>query len=100
VIHFIPSNSQEWFMAVLRPFKAYTFIGFLMYHLCWLCRGPGVGEVLIAVVILYLLSVPILVAGGLVQLYFGQRKAAVPAILFAGCDVVLIAYISPALVSA
>lgn len=89
----LPSNSQEWFTALLRPFEAYTILGVLIFQVLLACRRqPGVREMAELALGLYVVSVPILLLGGLVQLGFKPRRAAKTAFLFAAADVCIIVF--------
>ena len=89
----LPSNSQEWFTALLRPFEVYTVLGILIFQVLLACRRqPGVREMAELALGLYVVSVPILLLGGLIQLGFTPRRAAKVAFFFAACDVCIILF--------
>ena len=89
----LPSNSQEWFTALLRPFEVYTFLGIFIFQVLLACRRqPGIREMAELALGLYIISVPVLLLGGLVQLGFTPRRAAKVAFLFAAIDVCIIIF--------
>ena len=53
-----------------------------------------------AIVLTYLVSALILIFGGTIQLFFKPRKAAIPAFIFAACDVLFIVYVVPDFITA
>ncbi len=90
----LPSNCQEWFTAILRPFEVYTFLGIFIFQVLMACRRqPGVREMAELALGLYIVSVPILLFGGLAQLGFTPRRAAKVTLLFAAGDVIIILYL-------
>jgi hypothetical protein len=89
----LPSTSQEWFKSFLRPFIFHTPFTFILFQHCSSFSSrthPAFGSLAEAVAVLYLVSVPVLLFGGLIQLCFKPRSAAVPALLVAVLDVVLL----------
>ena len=89
----LPSNSQEWFTSLLRPFKAYTFVGVVAFQLLLVMSGlGGVRALAEAVLYLYLLSVPVLILVGLAQLAFTPRRAALATFMFAAADLLIILF--------
>ena len=89
----LPATTQEWFQAVLRPFIFHTPFTFILFHHCSSFSGrihPVYSAMAVAIAIFYLVSVLVLLFGGLIQLCLKPRSAAIPALVVALLDVMLL----------
>jgi hypothetical protein len=92
----LPTNSQEWFTAFLRPFKVYTLLGVLVFQILLACRRlPGAGAMAELVLGLYAVSVLVFLFGALIQMICRQRQAGYITLLFAAADVVILFFLLP-----
>ena len=97
----LPSTGQEWLSSILWPFKAYTFIGFVIYTCCHTGRGhPLAGAIALAATLMMALCVPVLLCGSLMQLFFKPRSAAFSTFALAGADAFLFFVMVPYFVRA
>jgi hypothetical protein len=89
----LPTNPDEWFTALLRPFKAYTWFGFVLFACLGSLRGiPGLrattSSIAEAALFVHLASLAILLLGTLLQLVFPPRREALSTFGYALCGII------------
>ena len=89
----IPTSRQTWGAFVLFPFKAYSVIAFVaFFSLCSTFDKPGSvdGVYGIWIMVGYVVAAPLLILGGLIEMFFLKNKAGVWSLVFGATDVCMI----------
>lgn len=94
-MNIFPKTRDEWIALPLFPFKAWVIIGFVFYLFARaLVFGQyarhGTGEFGMMVMSGYVLSVPVLLVGALIQRNFSERREAEKTVLYALAAVALL----------
>lgn len=85
----LPTNRVEWLTALLRPFKAYTWFGFVLLVCMFGVRITGLRAFAEATVPIHLICFAVLILGGSAQWAFPPRRAALSTLAYALATIVV-----------
>jgi len=93
-MNIFPKTRDQWIALPLFPFKAWVVIGFPFYFFVGgFAFGPygrhSTGEFGMMVMFGYMISVPVLLFGALIQRIIGNRREALRTVLYAVAGITL-----------